>query len=206
MVLLGHATIAAARRRGRPPPGASCPGGDCRCEENRPPRKRQNGRQMPAGRPPKVTSQLVAWAAELRRDGFPVAAIAERLDVSKRTTQRALARARRKVSDVRTLFSRGALPLATESTLVSSIARAAEGDWRAAAWLLERMAPERCDRAYRPTVPAPSAAFAEVDELARRRRTTTATASRRSRAARSRPRSRPRTLRPSRGRAGRPLP
>jgi hypothetical protein len=62
--------------------------------------------------------------------------------------------------------------LSIESSLVASIERAAEGDWRAAAWLLERIAPERWDRSYRPPASAlaPSAAFAEVDELARRRR------------------------------------
>lgn len=45
-------------------------------------------------RPRLITPDLVERAAELRRDGFTVAVIAERLDVSKRTTQRALARTR----------------------------------------------------------------------------------------------------------------
>ena len=123
---------------------------------------------MPAGRPRRVTPDLVERAAELRRDGLGVEAIAERLELSLRSTFRALALARDGLPQVP-----AAQPvLLAEAPLVASVERAAQGDWRAAAWLLERIAPERWDRTYRP-VPAPTSggAFAEVDELARRRRT-----------------------------------
>ena len=127
------------------------------------------GQMRRAGRPRSLTADLVERAAELRRDGYPVAAIGERLGLSTRSTYRALARARTDAVD-----DSGAevVTLTNEATLVASVARAARGDWRAAAWLLERLAPDRWDRAYRPPVPAasPSAAFVEVDELAARRR------------------------------------
>ncbi len=64
-----------------------------------------------------------------------------------------------------------------EARNVALIARAATDSWQAAAWLLERSAPERWGRpARRAETPAPGPPnpvhdpFAEVDELARRRR------------------------------------
>jgi hypothetical protein len=68
------------------------------------------------------------------------------------------------------------LPLSAElreHELVQAIARAAEQNWRAAAWLLERRYPERWSVARKPsTLPAFDAGdpFAEIDELAERRR------------------------------------
>jgi hypothetical protein len=61
---------------------------------------------------------------------------------------------------------------------VALIANAARENWQAAAWILERSAPERWARASQreglvPELPAPPAAddpFAELDELAARRR------------------------------------
>jgi hypothetical protein len=62
-----------------------------------------------------------------------------------------------------------------ETMLVGYIEAAAEGDWRAAAWLLERGFPTRWARRTggpsKTTEPSPESTdlFAEVDELARRR-------------------------------------
>jgi hypothetical protein len=92
-----------------------------------------------------VTPDLVDRAAELRRDGFGAEAIAERLGVSLRSTFRALALAR---DGLPQLPATEPLPLA-EALRVGSIERAGQGDWRAAAWLLERRWPERWDRTYR---------------------------------------------------------
>jgi hypothetical protein len=64
-----------------------------------------------------------------------------------------------------------------EAKLVGYIASAAENDWRAAGWLLERLDPEKWSRSRAPRSLPPEPAppvipdrFAEVDELARRRR------------------------------------
>jgi hypothetical protein len=60
----------------------------------------------------------------------------------------------------------------SEPRLVASVAKAAAmGQWRAAAWLLERRHPERWGARTREVEPAVSPdPFAEVDELAARRR------------------------------------
>lgn len=131
---------------------------------------RHNEVEMAAGRPRLLTDDLVERIVELRRDGYGVETIAAQLGVSKRTTQRALARARDSFAGAGNASAEA--PAVYESALVESIARAGRVGWRAAAWLLERLAPERWDRTYRPPLPAltPSAAFAEVDELSRRRR------------------------------------
>ncbi len=120
---------------------------------------------MPAGRPRLLTDDLVERAAELRRDGYSAAAIAERRGLSTRSAYRALVQAR----DGTTAE---VIPLTIAPSLIASIGRAAEGDRRAAAWLLERRWPQRWDRSFRPSIPVPppSAAFAGVDELCRRRR------------------------------------
>jgi hypothetical protein len=120
------------------------------------------------GRPLLLTDDLLDRVVDLRPSGYSVAASAERVSVSTRTMQRALMRAR----DVDPPYggSTEAVPLTSESSLVASITRASANDRRAAAWLLEPRWPERWDRSYRPpvTAPTPSAAFVEVDELARR--------------------------------------
>lgn len=61
-----------------------------------------------------------------------------------------------------------------ESDLVAQMRKAsASGSWKATAWLLERVAPERWDRAAKaPAAPAEDGAadpFGEVDQLAKRR-------------------------------------
>lgn len=61
----------------------------------------------------------------------------------------------------------------SEPRLLICIAKAAaQGNWRAAAWVLERRYPERWARGVEPelTSPRDPDPFAEVDELARRRR------------------------------------
>jgi hypothetical protein len=64
-----------------------------------------------------------------------------------------------------------------EARNVGIIARAANENWQAAAWLLERMYPDRWARPSQrekgpetPAAPTPGDPFAEVDELALRRR------------------------------------
>ncbi len=122
-----------------------------------------------AGRPRLLTPLLVDRAADLRRDGHSVASA---LAVSKRTTLRALAVGRDDPPRVKAVTATPPLEVATEAQLAAGIARAATADWRAAAWLLERIAPERWDRARREADPSPLpvGAWAEVDELASRRR------------------------------------
>ncbi|MGZ4254810.1 MAG: hypothetical protein ACXVS6_22675 [Solirubrobacteraceae bacterium] len=58
-----------------------------------------------------------------------------------------------------------------EPVLVARVAQAAQHNWRAAAWLLERRHPERWGRGAEPAPAFPGGdPFAEVDELAQRRR------------------------------------
>ena len=102
--------------------------------------------EMPAGRPRLLTDALVERAVELGRDGLGVGTIADRLGVSTVSPN--------------------------ESALVTSVERAATHDWRAAAWLLERLNPAKWDRARREPEPTPprTGLWAEIDELAARRR------------------------------------
>jgi hypothetical protein len=93
-----------------------------------------------------VTIDLVEQAAELRRDGLGVEAIAKRLGLSLPSTFRALALARDDLPKLPALPGPGL----DEPRLVARVQRAAVGDWRTAAWLHERVARERRDRAYRP--------------------------------------------------------
>jgi hypothetical protein len=60
----------------------------------------------------------------------------------------------------------------SEVGLVEYVARGAETNWRAAAWLLERRYPERWGPGAKPesAVPRERDPFAEIDELAVRRR------------------------------------
>jgi hypothetical protein len=92
-------------------------------------------------RPP--TPQLVDRAAELRRHGYSVEGIAERLDVSRRTTERALALAREEPPRLEVVRPAPSPEVANEASLVATIERASTGDWRAAAWLLERLNPAK---------------------------------------------------------------
>ena len=60
-----------------------------------------------------------------------------------------------------------------EASLVATVRREAEGNWQAAAWLLERGYPDRWARLSQRTPPKgerPADPFDEVDELASRRR------------------------------------
>ena len=60
----------------------------------------------------------------------------------------------------------------SEASLVFNVSQAAEKNWRAAVWLLERRYPERWARGGGPgpVPPARDDPFAEVDDLAARRR------------------------------------
>jgi hypothetical protein len=81
-----------------------------------------------AGRPLKLTPELVERIGELRRDGYTVAEVAETLGLSARSVQYATARLRERAE-----------PVTSEAELTAAIARAANFDWRAAKYLLERL-------------------------------------------------------------------
>jgi hypothetical protein len=94
-----------------------------------------------SGRPTLLTRELVDRALEMRRDGAGVDRIAADLGVSRRTVQRGLAS--RRAAEVAIMLDQWWQTRTVEPTLVAVISRAAQGDWRAAAWILERAYPER---------------------------------------------------------------
>ena len=156
-----------ARWREDPPPRRSIPRRELSPRETA---ARPGVPQWPvmAGRQRLLTPAALERARELRRDGQTVAAVAAELGVGKRTLQRAFAE---------TNSVPGPLALAltlerpeTESALFSAVVRAAQGDWRAAAWVLERAWPERwAHPSSRTPEPEETRPVSKIDELAARR-------------------------------------
>jgi transposase len=135
--------------------------------------------------PSKLTPEL---RAELERDlaaGVPVAVLAQRQGISRRTLGRWIAGGRvvrRQLAPapdpaVEELSLDERLEKAEPGLLAAVLAASQRGSWQAAAWILERRWPERWARPPRrqeepitPSEPVADDPFQEVDELAARRR------------------------------------
>src|SRR5262245_38594888 len=130
-----------------------------------------------AGRPPRLTPPVLEQIRRLRDGGMPVHRIADEVGLTQRSVYRALARTRPPgfpgaVTGI-PVTSESA-PDELEADLVRDIVRAARhGEWRAAAFVLERRWPERWARGARgaPSEQLPpdeDDVFAAADELAER--------------------------------------
>jgi hypothetical protein len=141
-----------------------------------------NGRVAPAT---KLTAQLRAEVERELAAGHPVAVVAQRHGLGRRTLGRWIAESRivRRRGDVDSAqptspeeVSLDDRLLRAEPGLVAAIIAASQrGSWQASAWLLERINPRRWSRPNRqepggPRQPhAPDPVWAELDELAARR-------------------------------------
>ena len=101
-----------------------------------------------AGRPSKLTKQVEADLTLLLAEGMPVKLAAAATEVSARSVRRWLAKGdlRERVAEVRAAErSRDVASdkATSEARLVVLLLRAAQSDWRASAWWLERRYPER---------------------------------------------------------------
>jgi hypothetical protein len=140
----------------------------------------QNGSM---GRPPKLTPELRVDLERQLADGVPVAVVAQRFGIGRRTLHRWIADGRlvRRVDQTPepapAVTSFGEQFDRAEPGLVGVVVAAAHrGSWQAASWLLERRWPDRWARppARQPDDglpgPAEADAFGEVDRLAEQRR------------------------------------
>ena len=102
-----------------------------------------------AGRPTKLTEPVADDLVVLLAAGVPVPVAARSVGISRRTLDRWL---RQDELRERVLQARAAGPVSseavTEARMVVLLARAAQFDWHAAAWWLERRWPERWARAH----------------------------------------------------------
>ena len=99
-----------------------------------------------AGRPSKLTREVEADLTLMLAQGVPVKVAAAATDVSPRSVRRWLREGdlRERVAEVRATEREDLHANAiTEARLVVLILRAAQSDWRASAWFLERRYPER---------------------------------------------------------------
>lgn len=97
-----------------------------------------------AGRPSKLTKQVEADLTVLLAQGVPVKIAASATSVSPRSVRRWLGEGdlRERVAELRATRNEHA-DATNEARLVVLLLRAAEHDWRAPAWYLERRWPER---------------------------------------------------------------
>lgn len=95
------------------------------------------------GRPSKLTKQVESDLTLLLAQGVPVKLAATSVDVSPRSVRRWLREGdlRERVAEVRAA-ERSSSDATAEARLVVLILRAAQHDWRASAWWLERAHPE----------------------------------------------------------------
>jgi len=140
----------------------------------------QDDTKIGRGRPPVLTPERHAQFVRLANAGNPFEVCAHAVGVSEAHARRWYALGTGDdAEDPYATFQREVRKAAAESEArnVTIIATAAREDWHAAAWLLERGAPERWARASQRAaasdaaqVKKPSDPFSEVDELAARRR------------------------------------
>jgi hypothetical protein len=102
------------------------------------PREAAAGRRRSPGRPPSLTAEVQRQLLALVRGGIPVRAACRLLAVPRRTYYDAPYRELRE--QVEQARGQG------EVALVLRIARESTTRWQSAAWLLERIAPERYGR------------------------------------------------------------
>ena len=97
-----------------------------------------------AGRPSKLTREVEADLTLLLAEGVPVKLAAAATNVSPRSVRRWLNEGdlRERVAEVRAA-ERSSSDATDETRLVVLLLRAAQTDWRASAWMLERRWPER---------------------------------------------------------------
>jgi transposase len=97
-----------------------------------------------AGRPSKLTRQVEADLTLLLAQGVPVKVAAAATDVSPRSVRRWLNEGdlRERVAEIRATERASADAASDEARLVVLLLRAAQHNWRASAWWLERRYPE----------------------------------------------------------------
>jgi transposase len=108
-------------------------------------RKKATKAKRPGGRPSKLTPKVVARIEELLVAGCSMREVATVVDLDYSTVKKWLKRGREaKSGEYFAFFTR--VSRARErctASLTEFIQKAAPGDWRAAAWMLERRAPKR---------------------------------------------------------------
>lgn len=133
------------------------------------------------GRPPAFRPDVVHRVLQVLTAGGHLATAADAAGISAKTLSNWLGRGRNSDAPEDEGYRAFAAQVdqargEAETRNIAIVAQAAQGDWKAAAWMLERGWPERWSRPSQragfdtPAAPDPLDPFAEVDELAARRR------------------------------------